>query len=151
MPELQYTEVSDFERKLGADRFSKLAFEGRPDPPIDYTDAPADPFTKKGWRRAAYALLEAEEIAEDCISRRYEVPVDRMPEHVKGAILDIAVYKLHRTNAPDGIEQHKDEAHEMLQAIADGAKSLNLTEDEGVSEDNDIGSGQIRDSVFSDL
>lgn len=149
MPELQYIEVADFERKLGADRFSKLTFEGREQ--VKYTDAPADPFTQSGWRRAAYALLEAEEIAEDCISRRYEVPLDRMPEHVKGAILDIAVYKLHRTNAPDGIEQHKNEAHEMLQAIADGTKSLNLNEDEGVSEDNDIGSGQIRDSVFSDL
>jgi phage gp36-like protein len=149
MPELHYTEVADFERKLGADRFSKLAFEGREQ--VQYTDAPSDPFSQSGWRRAAYALLEAEEIAEDCLSRRYEVPLNRMPEHVKGAILDIAVYKLHRTNAPDGIEQHKDEAHEMLQAIADGTKSLNLTEEEGVSEDNDIGSGQIRDSVFSDL
>jgi len=149
MPSLQYTSIEDFERKLGADRFSRLAFEGQKS--VQYDEAPTDPFSESGWRRAAYALLEAEQIAEDCISARYEVPVDKMPEHVKGCILDIAVYKLHRTNAPEGIEQHKDEAMEFLSMVADGAKSLNLKETEGKSENNDIGSGSIDDSVFSDL
>jgi len=153
MPSLQYTEISDYERGVGEEQFAKLVFQGPADIEFDDESVPSDPFAEEGWDMAAYKLLEAEQEVEDMLSRQYEVPLESMPEHLKGWIIEIAVYKLYaRTGRiPESITDRRGRAMDSLQMIAEGEVSLNLTDDEGATEHNDIGSGKRSDSIFSGL
>lgn len=151
MPDLSYTDIGDLDRRLPSERFSQLVFD---DGSVKtYEEAPSDPFSADGWRIAAYALLEAEQEVEDMVSRQYEVPLQRLPAHLKGWLLDIAVYKLHvRTGrVPDGIGQRRDEAMQRVREVGAGELSLNIEEDEGETEYNLLGSGSRTDSTFGDL
>lgn len=151
MPELQYTQVSDYRRGISNARFSKLAFSERREVDLS-TDVPDDPFAEEGWDIAAYKLLEAEQEMEDIISRQYEIPLESLPEHVKGWVIDLAIYKMSVRNAPvpDDVQERRDRAIERFRAIGDGAISLNLSEDEGESEPI-VSTGRRSDSLFSDL
>ena len=151
MPELRYTDVEDYRRHIGSETFSRLIFDDRTF--VSYDDAPADPFATDGWRKAAYALLEAEQDVEDLLSARYEVPFNDLPQHVKGRLFDLAVAKLYdrRGKMPSGVRQSKESAEDWLLGVAEGNVDLNLTKSEGQQNINTIASGRRSQSFMSNL
>lgn len=156
MPELQYTELTDLRRGLNTDTLSKLITDDRTQ--YSFADAPATGiFGAEDWRLAAYSLLEAEQDVEDILSARYEVPLGpggspELPEHVKGRVIRLAVYKLYLRSpgmsVPEGVEENRERALAWLKSVAEGEYSLNLAE---TAQRSDISSGDFPDSVFNEL
>lgn len=151
MPSLRYTSVEGYERYIGSETFSRLIFEDRKF--VQFSDVPDTPFDVDGWRKAAYALLEAEQDVEDLLSARYVVPFDDLPVHVEGRVFDLAVAKLYDRHGkmPQAVKQSKDSAEEWLLRVAEGDVDLNLTESEGEQNINTISAGTRSNSIMSDL
>lgn len=151
MPELQYCSLSQYERAVNNETFSRLIFDDRTE--VQFSDAPTDPFNQTGWKVAAFALLEAEQEVEDILSSRYEVPFEVLPEHVRGRVLRIAVYKLYLRSqnmaVPEGVAEQRDRAKAWLDEVADGKYALNLEETSG--DAGAISTGSLNDSEFEDL
>lgn len=74
--------------------------------------------------RLGQALQYATAMADGYAAKRYQTPLDPVPEIIKGAVLAIAFYELHTENVPDSVAGKYAKAMEMLKALSRGDVTL---------------------------
>ena len=98
-----------------------------------------------------WAIGLAEDLIDTYIGTRYSLPLDSVPESIKGVCVDIAIYNLYSRRVdivPETRKERYQNALKLLQDIAAGKIKLDTGSTEG--ENQIKGNKLVDDRTFSD-
>ncbi len=78
--------------------------------------------------RLGAGLMQATAIVDGYAGKRYQVPLNPVPEVVKGIVADITRFLLHGDNVPDVVAGRHKQARASLKDISSGAMTLSVPE-----------------------
>lgn len=106
----QYVTLADFVARFGIEATARLTDEGGTGR-IDKA-------------RITGALVDAQAIAEGWLAGRFALPISPTPPLLATAILDLAMLRLHRGEAPAGVASAGKQAISVLEALGKGTMTL---------------------------
>ena len=109
---MSYCTQSDIETRIGYDELTRLSdYDGDGLPDSDVVDR---------------AISDAEGTIDSYLGERYKVPLQTVPDVVKNACADLAVYQLQqsRSSVTDDMKERRDDILSWLKDVAKGTASL---------------------------
>jgi len=88
---------------------------------------PTDPDCAAIMGRINGAIADTDALIDSYLSRKYNLPLDPIPDVINTCAKDIAIYKIHTRKMPDapaGRKADKDAAVRVLERIADGKQGI---------------------------